>query len=260
MADTSQTRSLNTTAQKLKSLHQPGNPLVFVNVYDATTAEAVASHPNCKALATSSSAIARAQDKEEAQQDLQSNLHAVSNIVKVTDRHSIPCTADLEDGYGDNLQDAIKGAINIGVVGANIEDRDKQERLYPVDVAVERIATAVRVAREAGVPDFVVNARCDVLINGGTLDEVISRGRRYLDAGATCVFVWGGARGVSRAEIIKLTEAFEGRLNVRLMLPMGQLLTVNELSEIGVCRISIGSGVVSSIVEACKREAEVLLQ
>jgi 2-methylisocitrate lyase-like PEP mutase family enzyme len=104
-----------------------------------------------------------------------------------------------------------------GAVGINLEDYYQAEgRLYSVSEAVNRIKRVLDVARDLGVPDFVVNARCDVLVQGGTLEEAIDRGKAYLAAGATTVFVWGGSGrgGLSREEVIRLVEAFGGKLNV----------------------------------------------
>jgi 2-methylisocitrate lyase-like PEP mutase family enzyme len=87
---------------------------------------------------------------------------------------------------------------------------------------------------------------------------VITRGKRYLAAGATTVFVWGGGRGVSRAEVEQLVKEFDGRLNVSLkMTPDG--LTVKQLAEIGVARISVGPSLQSIALKAFGDEAENLL-
>jgi len=87
----------------------------------------------------------------------------------------------------------------------------------------------------------VVNARCDSLMKGGTLEDTISRGRAYLEAGATTIFVMGGPqRGTRTEEVVKLTEAFQGRLSVTYIIVMAGGLSVKELKEIGVARISVG--------------------
>jgi 2-methylisocitrate lyase-like PEP mutase family enzyme len=125
--------------------------------------------------------------------------------------------------------------------------------------AVSRIKRALSTARQHGVPDFVVNARCDTLVQGGQLPEVIERGKAYLAAGATTVFVWGGSkRGVSRVEVAEMVEAFEGRLNVSMKLsPDG--LKAKALSELGVARISIGPALQFIAMETFAKEAEKIL-
>jgi len=87
----------------------------------------------------------------------------------------------------------------------------------------------------------VVNARCDSLMKGGTLEDTMSRGQAYLDAGATTVFVMGGPRrGTRTEEIVALTEAFRGRLNVTYVMMGDGGLNVQELRKIGIARISVG--------------------
>lgn len=59
---------------------------------------------------------------------------------------------------------------------------------------------AIRVAAEMSMPDFVVNARTDVMrlvpLPDNALEETIGRGKAFLEAGATTIFVWGGGRGL----------------------------------------------------------------
>jgi 2-methylisocitrate lyase-like PEP mutase family enzyme len=199
--------SSQTLARTLQALHQPGNPLILSNVYDILSARAVASLPSSKALATASYAIAAACGTTDEDLDLDSNLAPTSGIVAVAKQFSKPLTVDIQDGYGDSLEKAIAALIEFGVVGVNLEDCDKNGTLYSPDAAVDRIQTALAIAETKLVPDFVVNARCDVLVHGGKLEEVFDRGKRYLAAGATTVFVWGGStRGVSRQEVQKLVK------------------------------------------------------
>jgi 2-methylisocitrate lyase-like PEP mutase family enzyme len=70
--------------------------------------------------------------------------------------------------------------------------------LRECDVLCGRIRRALEVARGEGVRGFVVNARTDVFrlspAPGGwdesrVVEEAVRRGRAYLEAGATCVFV-----------------------------------------------------------------------
>lgn len=106
----------------------------------------------------------------------------------------------------------------------------------------------------------VADTAHSVLVHGGSFEETITRGKAYLEAGATSVFVWGGGSGrvgdasaasganedgpknfgISKQEIEQLVTAFDGRLNVSLKLGVPGALTVAELAKIGVSRISIG--------------------
>jgi 2-methylisocitrate lyase-like PEP mutase family enzyme len=88
--------------------------------------------------------------------------------------------------------------------------------MMSVSVARERVKRVLAVAKKNGVEDFVVNARTDTLIWRGPISDAIARGKTYLAAGAANVFVWGCSvrGGLTRSEVVELTSAFEGKLNV----------------------------------------------
>ncbi|KAF2843824.1 carboxyphosphonoenolpyruvate phosphonomutase-like protein [Patellaria atrata CBS 101060] len=252
--------SLNTLAQDLRALHKPGEPLILGNVYDGATASIVTSLPSVKAVATASFAIAATYGLNDNDMTREQNLAGIRKVASVVSKAGVPLTADLQDGY-DNVKETIRLAIEAGAVGCNLEDvNNETEELRAVDDAVSRIKSALEAAAEAGVPDFALNARTDVLGFGGTIDDAIERGNAYLAAGANTVFVWGGpkGRGVAREEIVQLCEAFDGRLNVLKRIAPG-FLTVPELKEIGVARISVGPGLYLAGMNAFKEAAEKLL-
>ena len=254
--------TLSAAASRLKALHKPGDPVVLANVYDALTAETVAALPSCSAIATASYAVARAAGLEDDDLTFEINLAAAQVIGKVAAKHNKPLTVDLQDGYGDRLKEATAKMIDAGAVGFNLEDWDRgRNGFFGVDEAVSRIKTVLETAESKGVPDFAVNARCDILVHGGELEEVIARGKKYLDAGATSVFVWGGRkRGVRTEEVEKMVQAFDGRLNVSLKLGAPGALNVKELAQIGVSRISIGPALQLKAMETYEKEAKALLE
>ena len=230
----------NSLAQRLASLHVPGNPLLLANVWDAATASLIASQPETVAIATASYAIAATQAIEDNDMTLEANLVGVKNVVaglaKSGKAGALPLTTDLQDGY-DNPAETIKQAISLGAVGCNIEDVNNQTgQLRDLDNAVDRIRILIDGAAKAGVPDFVVNARTDVLGYGGNIDHVVERGRKFLEAGATTVFVWGvGKWDITEEEVQKMTAAFGGRLAVQ-----PGSLGIEKLKLLGVSRISVG--------------------
>jgi len=252
-----------TLATTFKALHKPGNPLLLANVYDLLSAETIASLPSSHALATASFAVARANGVTDDELSFETNLAAVQAISKVTHKHGKPLTVDFQDGYGSKLTEAVGELIaTAGVVGVNLEDYSREKKgFYSVGEAAGRIKSVLGVAREKGVADFVVNARCDVLMHGGELEEVITRGKTYLEAGATSVFVLGGAgRAVSQQDIERLVGAFDGRLNVALRIGAPGALTVEDLSRIGVARISVGPQIQFAAVNAITDAAKKLLE
>ena len=161
---------------------------MIVNVWDAVTARLVAELPGCRALATASHSIAEShgyRDGEQIPRDLM--IDAVARIAAAVE---LPVSADLEAGYGD-VGETVRRAVAAGAVGANIEDQ-----MRPLPEAAAMMAAAVAAADGEGVP-FALNARTDAYLRGGDRDrgelmeEAIARGRAFLDAGATCVFVPG---------------------------------------------------------------------
>ncbi|KAF2118607.1 phosphoenolpyruvate phosphomutase-domain-containing protein [Lophiotrema nucula] len=251
----------NALAKTLKKLHVPGKPLILANVYDILFAQAAASLSTCKAIATASYAVARANGTEDDAMTMETNLDAVSGIGKVAVAAKKPLTVDIQDGYSTKLEGAIKGLIERGAVGCNLEDCNKDtQQMYPLETTTQQIKQTLKVANSLSVSDFVVNASCDTLIPGGSLSEVITRGKLYLAAGATTVFVWGSSqRGLHNEEVKQLIQAFDGRLSVALRMSGKDTLTVRELIEIGLVRVSVGPQIQFQAIDAFKKEAEKLL-
>ena len=253
--------SADAKAQQLRSLHKPGKPVVFANVYDPYTAEIVASNPSSVALATASFAIAAVHGLEDDALDLETNLAALRRIAPIAAKHKKPISVDLQDGYGTRLEEAIEAIIAAGASGCNLEDRDNETgKLLPFDEAVDRVKRVVATATKVGVPNFALNARTDAVIVNNDVDDAIARGKAFLAAGANTVFVWGGPTrgGLTRAEVEKVAKALDGRLNViKKLTPDG--LSVQEIADIGIARISVGPGLWSKATAAFQGEAEQLL-
>ncbi|KAH8728834.1 PEP phosphonomutase-like protein [Phaeosphaeriaceae sp. PMI808] len=248
----------NDLADKFRALHQPGNPLILTNVWDAITAEAIASLPKTKALATASYAVAAAAGLADEDLTLDINLRAAKVISGVARAHNLPLTVDFQDGFGTQLLEGTRQIIELGAVGINLEDFNRETgALFSIDEAQERIRSVMYVAQSMGVENFVVNARTDALFTGGTVDEAIERGRAYLEAGAFNVFIWSGSpkSGWPREEVEMATKALRGRLNVILARSKPDGLSVAQLKEIGVSRISMGPYLMRGSVSWIEQEA-----
>ena len=83
---------MNTLAQQFKALHIPGDPLILTNAYDIPSAEAIASLPSVKALATASAGVAMSHGLQDDDLTLELNLAAVKGVVAVAKRHGKPLT------------------------------------------------------------------------------------------------------------------------------------------------------------------------
>lgn len=276
---TSTTKSVpidNTYAQKLKALHKPSSPFILSNVHDVSSTRTVlslntATSQPVKALATGSFAIAGTLGLEDAELSLPLNLQALSLISPIARAAGVPLTADLQDGYGDQLRESVGGAIDVGVVGANIEDgipeRDYKglESVRTLEQQVERLKIAMQVAKEKGLPDFVINARTDLFkldpqpegwSHDDVLKEVLKRGKAYLEAGATTFFVWGPA--LTLDDVKTLVKELDGKVAV-LLSGGGGKVTVAQWKELGVSRISVGPTLWLRANAALKKAAEEIL-
>jgi 2-methylisocitrate lyase-like PEP mutase family enzyme len=221
----------NDRALILKSLHEAPEILRVVNVWDAVSAKVVSDLPGTKALATAGHSIAASHGFADGEIPLENMLAAVAEIVAATD---LPVTADLDNGYDDPAE-TIRRAIGVGVVGANVEDR-----LVPLPDAVARVEAIVRAAEAEGVA-FQLNARTDAFVRGGdrpldeSVDDAIARGRAFLEAGASLVFV---PAPLNR----ELTQRLVAGIGERKVSVIGLpgALTAAEYEALGVARISYG--------------------
>lgn len=220
-------------ATELLALHRAPELLTVVNVWDSITAKVVAETPGTKALATASHSIAASwgyPDGENIPVDLM--IEAVGRIVAATD---LPVSADLEGGYG-NPGETVRKAIEVGVVGANLEDQ-----LKPLPEAVSAVEAVIKAAKDAGVPDFVLNARTDVFVKAGDRDpaevlaDAVERGKAYLDAGAPVVFVPGR---LDEEQVGTLVDAFGPQRLTVIGVP--GVPSLQRLEELGVARVSYG--------------------
>jgi 2-methylisocitrate lyase-like PEP mutase family enzyme len=222
----------NDKAQELQRLHADPELLVVVNVWDAITATTVANTPGTRALATASHGIAASRGYPDGEVIPRDEMIAeVGLIARQTD---LPVTADLEAGYGDP-GGTIARAIDVGIVGANLEDQ-----LKPLPDAVRAVEAAVAAAQEAGVA-FALNARTDAWVRGGQrdpqeiLDDAIERGRAYLDAGATSFFVPGKLDEATIRTLV--SELGERKVNV---IGVPGMPDTGTLATLGIARVSYG--------------------
>ncbi|WP_290057177.1 isocitrate lyase/PEP mutase family protein [Amycolatopsis solani] len=222
--------SIAEKATRLQALHAAPELLLVVNVWDAITAKVVAETPGTQALATPSHGIAASRgypDGEKIPRD--EMISEIALIVRTAG--DLPVTADLEAGYGDPGGTVAK-AIEAGAVGANLEDQMK-----PLAEAVKAVEAAVAAAEAAGI-DFVLNARTDAFLKTDpetALAEAITRGRAYLDAGASNFFVPGKLDEDQVARLVgELGERKVNLIGIPGSIPLARA------QELGVSRVSYG--------------------
>ena len=219
-------------AQELQRLHAAPELLLVVNVWDAITARVVADTPGTTALATASHGIAASRGYPDGEVIPRDEMIAeVGLIARQTD---LPVTADLEAGYGDP-GGTVSRAIDVGIVGANLEDQMK-----PLDQAVRAVEAAVEAGEQAGIP-FALNARTDAFLKAGDRDpeevltDAITRGKAYLEAGATSFFVPGK---LDEAQLTRIVgELGERKVNI---IGIPGSISLEAAQRIGIARVSYG--------------------
>lgn len=218
-------------AQLLRDLHSAPELLLVVNVWDAITTTVVANTPGTTAIATASHGIAASRGYEDGENIPRDLMIAEVGLIART-AGDLPVSADLEAGYGDP-GGTIARAIDVGVVGANLEDQMK-----PLAESVKAVEAAVAAADAAGVP-FALNARTDAFLRLSdpeeALAQAIERGRAYLDAGATSFFAPGK---LDETTVGRLVEALGERTVSIIGIPGS--ISLEAAQKLGVARVSYG--------------------
>ena len=231
-------------AQRLRELHsQPYLPLVFANVWDAASARIVqaAGYP---AIATGSAGVAFALGYADGQKVPASEMiGAVARIVRAVE---VPVTADVEAGYEDAV-DTARALLDVGAVGLNLEDFDGE--LVPLDRQIEKIRSI-----RAATPEIVINARTDIFLEeighpSTRLDRTVERMRAFERAGANCLFVPGVKDEATIAALVKAVA-----LPVNILAVAGSP-SIGRLHELGVGRVSVGSGPMRAVMALTRRIA-----
>ncbi|MEV8534540.1 isocitrate lyase/phosphoenolpyruvate mutase family protein [Streptomyces sp. NPDC051211] len=248
----SQNLELNSKAQAFTALHDPAAPLALANAWDVASARIVAS-AGAPAVATTSAGVAWSLGAPDG--DALARDRALDLIARLVAAVPVPVTADIEGGFGADaaaVGETVTGVLAAGAVGINIEDGSRPPAEY-----AERLAAARAAADRAGVPLYI-NARIDTYLRGfgepgpARLDETLARAARYLEAGASGIFVPGVH---DPATVAELAKGISAPLNI-LVGPGAP--TVAELGALGAARVSLGSWVAEAAYAVVRRAAEQL--
>jgi 2-methylisocitrate lyase-like PEP mutase family enzyme len=221
-----------------RALHEREGAFVIPNPWDAGTARMLAM-TGFEALATTSAGCAFALGKADGTVALLATMAQIATIAAATD---LPVSGDLENGFGDapeTVAETIRMAAAAGLVGGSIEDATgrKDQPIYEIELAIERIAAAAEAARKLKFP-FTLTARAENYLYGrADLKDTIHRLRVYQEAGADVLYAPGLT---SREDIAAVVQSVDRPVNVLVGLA-GVTFTLAELGELGVKRVSIGS-------------------
>lgn len=225
-------------ALAFRALHQRDRAFILPNPWDRGTARLLA-QLGFEALATTSAGYAFSRGLLDGQVGRVAMLTHVGDIANATD---LPVSGDLENGYGHEPEAAaetIRGAAAQGLVGGSIEDAtgNESDPIYEIGRAKDRIRAAAAAAHSLPFP-FTLCARAENFLHGRPdLKDTIARLQAYQEAGADVLYAPGLTRKEQIAAIIREVDR---PVNVLVGMP-GLDLSVDELSRLGVKRLSTGS-------------------
>jgi 2-methylisocitrate lyase-like PEP mutase family enzyme len=230
-----------TQAQKahaFRALHKRSGAFILPNPWDAGSARLLA-HLGFEALATTSMGYAFSLGRCDGTLDRVETMAYASAIVAATD---LPVSADLENGFGaepEAVVETIQQAASTGLAGGSIEDAsgDWAHPIYELQHAVERIRAAAEAVHALPFP-FTLTARAENYLHGRPdLRDTIRRLQAYQAAGADVLYAPGLT---TREDIAAAVRSVDRPVNVVMGL-RGAQLSLQELSLMGVKRISVGS-------------------
>jgi 2-methylisocitrate lyase-like PEP mutase family enzyme len=229
-----------------RELHHTAVPLLLPNAWDLGSALAFAT-AGFPAVGTTSFGIAASAGLPDGGR---SSKAVTTALLEQMCRLPVHVTADIEDGYSDDpaeVAELVAQLATFGVAGINLEDSTAGHLVDPA-VFADKVAAVKR-----GSPTMFINARVDNIWFGeqATVDAVLLRAGAYAEAGADGIFVPGL---VDPEDIQTVTAGIGLPVNV-LAHPS---LTVAELGELGVRRVSSGSLPYRAAVDAAVNVATAL--
>ncbi|MBT6094289.1 MAG: isocitrate lyase/phosphoenolpyruvate mutase family protein [Rhodospirillaceae bacterium] len=245
-------------ATAFHKLHDEEGTFVIPNPWDRGSARMLKSL-GFKALATTSAGFDFAEGRKEGTATLDDVLAHCRLIAEATD---LPVNADTESGYAETPEGVAENIHRLaatGIAGCSIEDVNVYgpgvyggAPIYDLPVAAERVAAAAEAVRNLGRP-FVLTGRAENYLHGRPdLADTIKRLQAYQDAGADVLY----APGPRTAEDIRvIVTSVDRPVNVIAGLP-GMNLSVTDLAELGVKRISVGSNLFRTAFAAALRGAQ----
>src|SRR5438034_5554767 len=230
----------NRAASKFRTMHESGC-FVLPNPWDIGTAIYL-EQLGFKALATTSAGFAFSRGKSDGGVPRDEMLAHIREIVEAT---SLPVNADFLNGFAEKPKDVAANAklcVETGVAGLSVEDNSQNPAapLYEKKLAVERIRIA-RAAIDDSKSGVVLTGRCEAWLVRAPdpLHTALERLTAYAEAGADCLYAPGVSKPAEIAQIVKTVAPKP--VNI-LVSGFNHQLAVSQLADLGVRRISVGSG------------------
>lgn len=236
-------------AERFRTLHERAGAFIIPNPWDVGSARLLAGL-GFEALATTSAGFANSLGRLDGQVTLDELMKHCRDLCAATE---LPVSADLENCFADapdKAAETIRLAAQAGLAGGSIEDYtgNPSNPIYDFGLAVERVHAAAEAARSLDVP-FTLTARAENLLHGRhDLDDTIRRLQAFEAAGADVLY----APGLTTLDEVGLvTGALSKPVNV--LASMLKEVTVAQLADAGVKRISLGGALARAALTALLR-------
>src|SRR5256886_2559859 len=240
--------------QIFRQLHESGC-FAIPNPWDIGSARYL-QHLGFKAIATTSAGYAFSRGLPDGAVKRDEMLAHIRELVEATD---IPVNADFENGYADDPADvaeSVKLCVATGVAGLSIEDATdrKENRIYDVDLAIERVRAARETIGDSGV--VLVGRAEGFLVGRENLDQVIRRLVAYSEAGADCLYAPGFKE---RDHIQAIVECVAPKPS-NILIGGASGLTMKDAESLGARRVSVGGAFARAAWGGFIRSAKELIE
>jgi 2-methylisocitrate lyase-like PEP mutase family enzyme len=242
-------------AEIFKALHERDGLFIIPNPWDAGSAK-ILTGLGFEAFTTTSAGLAYALGRPDGHAMI-SREETLDNARAIIDATHLPVAADLENGFGGTPEvcaETILAAAGVGLVGGSIEDAtgNDNDPIYNFDLSVARVKAAVEAARSLPF-HFTLTARAENMIHGKIdLQDTIKRLAAYADAGADVLFAPGLK---TREQISEVVKAVAPKPVNIVLGSAGFDISFNELADLGVKRVSLGSTLARAALGAFQRAA-----
>lgn len=252
-------RSQLEKAQAFRDLHLADDTFLMPNAWSAGSARVLA-ECGFQAIGTTSAGIAFSRAIADYSDQLDRDI-ALLDTAAIVAAIDLPISADTENGYGDTpeqIAESLRLFVEAGAVGVSIEDHDTAHHcLFDREQAAERVAAARAGCDASGLPvTLTARAECFLLNHPDPLREAIERANRYREAGADCLYV---PAVTAPDEIATLVREIDAPINVVMGLA-GAPLSVVQLRDLGVRRISVGGSLARATFGLIRRAGEEMLR
>lgn len=223
-----------------RQLHQSGC-FVIPNPWDIGSARFLA-HLGFPALATTSAGFAFSRGLSDSRNAVGCD-EMLRHIQELTGATSLPVNADFGAAYADDPEGVagnVKRCVATGVAGLSVEDSTDRtgQPLYDFQLALDRVYAA-RAAIDETQSGVLLTARTECYLTGHPqpFEEAMRRLQAFANAGADVLY----APGVSSRDEIKAIVESVAPKPVNLLMSADTGMMVNDIAELGVRRISVGS-------------------